>query len=561
MTVESKDLLTPPSYYANGYCGGMTTIVSVVRKKYIQRQQTAAILFFAMFLLVGMAWVSDYGATVDEPIQRTRSLVSYKYINRMILHREVPGMQDIPDLEEFDHRYYGTFVQMPMVMVEDFHGFELPLRDVFHMRHVFTFLVVYLGYVCLYLALRRIMGMKSWTPLLTVMMLSLYPRFFAYQFFDIKNMMFAGLSCITIWALVRAVEKRTILPHIGFGMLAAITTNCRVMGILYPAVLFGYYIVFDIWTAVRSFNEKQKDVSPGRIVRKYLAVLLSFAFTWYAITPYAWFSPVSSFIGTFSGFAKYEQWNGTMVFMGKLITADEVPWYYLFVWFGITIPVMYLALFLIGNVVSIVKIIRSRPFFKSLLTEHRWKAFFFLCFWGSVGSVILLHSRIYIGWHHMCFAFIPMCVLAGMGLESMAKKKIARVMTGALLLTLTANTIWTVYYHPHESSFFNLIGKPLAGNFDREEWRTTEFQAMQWIATRAGEPVTLGGEVYCHVSLPEDQQEKLILTELKDSPDYIIDGYRNVIGNDLRYDGYEEVHTYSVDGYKVCSVFKKIEDE
>lgn len=203
-------------------------------------------LVFAILLFSAFFCVDDYGATTDEPIQRTRSLVAYKHINKTLLNRDVPGLEQVPILEEFDHQYYGTAIQMPMVMIEDIAGFTMTSRQVFLLRHCLTFLIVYIGYICLYIALTHFFGKMSWMPLMIVMMLFLYPRYFAFQFFDVKNMIFAGLSMITILATVKAVEKENIFSCICFGIAAAITINCRVMGILYPVILLGYYLVNDL---------------------------------------------------------------------------------------------------------------------------------------------------------------------------------------------------------------------------------------------------------------------------------------------------------------------------
>lgn len=208
-------------------------------------------MFFSVFLISAVFCVNDYGVTVDEPIQRIRSLVTYKHINKILLNREVPGLELVPVFEEFDHQYYGTAVQMPMVFIEDITGFTMTSQKIYLIRHCLTFLIVYIGYICLYIALIYLFGTASWIPLIIVMMLSFYPRYFSFQFFDIKNMIFSGLSMITMLMIVKAVERKSAFSCICFGLVSAVTTNCRVMGIIYPLVLLAYYLLSDLNSGIR----------------------------------------------------------------------------------------------------------------------------------------------------------------------------------------------------------------------------------------------------------------------------------------------------------------------
>lgn len=290
---------------------------------------------------------------------------------------------------------------------------------------------------------------------------------------------------------------------------------------------------------------------------KYISTIISFTLTWYAISPFAWNDPVRSFMNTFQSFSHYYQWNGTMVFMGKLITCEEMPWYYLFVWFAISIPIMILLFFIIGNLVTMVHMVKSKEKLRTIVKEDRWPLFFMIIFWGPVLSVIILKSRIYVGWHHLYFVFVPMCVVAGYGIRSayfMWNKKIISCVIG---MSLLYQLCWITVYHPHESSFFNVVGKYYAAQFDREEWRTSAYTALQWIIENESKPVSIGGEITSYNSLSEEQKAQVIRGE--ENPLYIIDGYRNVIGNEISYIGYDEIYTITVDGYHVCTVFKKVE--
>lgn len=112
-------------------------------------------LYFVIYFMVGIYVYKDYGFSTDEPIQWERSIVTYKYINHEIFHREVPELVNITSLEDFDHRYYGTAIQMPMVFIEDLFNFSLTTQQIFYMRHLITFLVCYAGNICFFYSTKK----------------------------------------------------------------------------------------------------------------------------------------------------------------------------------------------------------------------------------------------------------------------------------------------------------------------------------------------------------------------------------------------------------------------
>lgn len=125
-----------------------------------------------------------------------------------------------------------------------------------------------------------------------------------------------------------------------------------------------------------------------------------------------------------------------------------------------------------------------------------------------------------------------------------------------VIISLLYQACWIIVYHPHEPSFFNVVGRNYATRFDREEWRTSAYTALNWILEEKYGSVSIGGKVISYNFLSEEQKERVILEQ--ENPTYVINGYRNVIGDDISYDGYHEVYTIVVDGYNVCSVYKKV---
>ena len=163
------------------------------------------ILYFVIYFIIGLCVYKDYGITVDEEKQRERSLVSYKYINEVLWNREMPELEEIPEMSEQNHGYYGTAMQMPTVFIEDMHDFAMSTRDIYLMRHLYNFIVCFAGYICFYFALRKIFDGNRLYAFAGILMISLYPRFFGYQFTDVKNLIFAALNMAVVLVLVYLV--------------------------------------------------------------------------------------------------------------------------------------------------------------------------------------------------------------------------------------------------------------------------------------------------------------------------------------------------------------------
>ena len=516
------------------------------------------VLFLAVYLVVGVFVFQDYNVSVDEPIQREHSRVAYKYINEKILHREIDSMVSVRELAEYEHKYYGVTMQMPLVFVEDFLHFQLSIRRIFQGRHLYNFLICVVGYVCFYFALEKIFRSR-WYALAGMILIALYPRFFAYQFYDIKNMIFAALNMVTLLTLVNVVEKYNFPNILLFALASALTTNQRIMGVLFPVILIGYFVVTDI-TNVMIVRKELTGIKQGgiRIFIKYPLVIFLYLFIWFCITPAAWEEPARTFYETFVGFSHYERWDGTMLFNGRLVTCEERPWYYLFVWFGISIPVWYLVLFAAGHVYAVVSVWKSENKWLDILGKYKWLTCSLALFWGAVGAVVILNSRIYEEWRHMFFVFVPFCCIAVYGFVFLQQHINKKAVCGIAAVCLVLQVVWIIANHPYQAVYFNAIGRNIAAKFDRDSWYMSNLEMLKWITDHDdGEQITVDGYFIEMAELVMDDEDINRILPTADNAKYIVANYTRVVGNTLEYAGYEEVYSVWVDKYKIGSVFRK----
>ncbi len=511
------------------------------------------ILYFVIYFIVGICVYRDYNYTTDESAEWEESIVAYKYINSEIFHRDVPELVKVKSMEEFDHRYYGTAMQMPMVFMEDLANFTLTTSQIFYMRHLITFLMCFTGYICFYFALKKIFGDRL-CALMGVAMITLYPRFYGSQFTDLKNLIFLSLNMMVLLALVYAVEKENILTIFIFTGISALATNQRIMAVVFPIVLLGYWLVRDVTDIIKNKTEKKKLM----LIGKYPFVISAYFLIWYMISPFAWLEgPLEAFINTFKNFSKYD-WNGTMVFMGRIITCEERPWYYLPVWFGLTVPIIYLILFLAGHVVFICALRREGHTWDALLGRYKWAACCILLFWGIIGAVIISDSRIYVGWHHVYFAFMPFTVIMVNALKFFMERFPKKIIMLSFVLYMAVVSGWNIRNHPYQGVYFNPVGRQFATLFDREF--TAGKVLVDWIMDNTEGQITMCGETDNRLLLSEDEKSRIRVTADEEG-EYLIDNYRNVIGNDPVHEGYEEVYAVWVDGYKIGAVYRRTDQD
>ena len=112
--------------------------------------RAAAVLLFALLLFYGLKAYNDYGLSWDEPIERQSGLVTYKYLHPedSTLITDTVNFNTVPDLHDYQYRYYGVAVQYPLVLAESASDFTMSLHDVYLMRHLYVFLWFFAAAVC-----------------------------------------------------------------------------------------------------------------------------------------------------------------------------------------------------------------------------------------------------------------------------------------------------------------------------------------------------------------------------------------------------------------------------
>jgi len=522
--------------------------------KYLTKWIVLAV-FIAYFAL-GIGVYRDYGISADEPSERLSTLVNVKYALNFLGADRMSSF-DVPDLETYSERNYGTFLQMPSMI------FELTaqdLGDVFYGRHLYTFILCFLGYIAFFFLLKSLFK-SNLTGLLGTLMIALYPRFFAEQFYNIKDMVFVSTFMICMFTTVKCIKsrfsKRWLLL---FAVSVAVSANVRIVGVIFLLLMLGYLVVdFAMGKTAQKTGYEVRCRHPFAAGAGLLTVWLV---VYVAILPVTWKNPFQGVLQVFSQFSQYDNWDSTIVFMGNVIGKTEIPWYYVPVWIFISVPVWYLILCAVSAVTGLVlciKKIRNREgFWMLLVTRYKYVVWCILLMAVPWLGIVLMHSTLYNGWRH-CYFFLPPLVLTALfGVDYLIKKgkRYAYVLLTIILLGGGIQAVWIVNNHPCEMVYFNHIGKYFGAQFDRDYWHLTTKDAVRYIAGREeGEfSVKTPGNDFYKYMLSEEERSRIVEEEV---PLYYVETYRGKTGNELDIEGYDEIYSVRVDGFKVWSVYKR----
>ena len=493
-----------------------------------------ALALCALFAIVGIAILDDYGVDQDEIFQREITIANADYIAA----GNADGAYSLYILHIY-YRYYGIVFEMPLLLTERALGLQ-DSRQIYLMRHLLSHLFFIAGgFACGMLAYRMV-GSR-WAALLVMLMFLLHPRLYAHSFFNTKDIPFAALLIIALYLTHRAFRKDTLGAFLLCGIGVGLAINLRPFGMmLLPMILAMRGL--DLWQA-------------GRVERKHIlmtgaAFLAAALATAYIIHPYYWENPLRFIEG--ARVLSQNPTNPNILFMGETYRSAAVPWNYIPVWFAITAPPATLLLGAVGCAAVCWQGI-SRPL--AALRDHaiRFRMLLLGCVVLPVAVVIILQSNIYNGWRHMYFLWAPFCLLAVVGLHHIANIRIregiwnigarlpAWVRGGGglhmarwalaygvagvgLITTLTAMAA----LHPHEYVYFNALvdtNTPgaLAKRYDIDYWFMTKRQSLEhllarypndrlrvWPPRRAGLPI-----------LPQNDRERVLISKNAYLADYL----------------------------------------
>jgi hypothetical protein len=372
-------------------------------------------------------------------------------------------------------------------------------RDRIAIKHPLTFLTSLLAYGAVAGVVRIWWGGQSaW---LGAVVLALFPRFWGHSFFNHKDIPFAAVFAVSILAGIYLVNHyleepgknldrprpspvsigpwrldRTLVYAVLYGVLAGILTGIRFGGFMILPITYIGAIMVRVGMPRAGLAKSLLRVTGYHAVTAAACLVVTLL-----AYPSAWFAPLQWLWNAQSTMVNYP-WEGMVLFNGNLHPNGAVPWYYIPLWFLISVPVILQVLFGLG-VGVLVKRYSQFSHLQKVATVLVLLQVFLL----PLGA-IAQNSPIYNEIRHFSF------IMPG----------VAAIATGALLwvyhllrhqgwrwgvitfsLILSSQIIWDmVQLHPYEYVYFNHLSRAIAQGpaaYETDYWGLSARAAMEWI--------------------------------------------------------------------------------
>ena len=491
-------------------------------------------LLCALFFVVGLAVLDDYGMSLDEDWQRVIGASAVDY---------VLGNDYAP--RRYTDWYYGVAFEAPLIGLERILGLE-DTRAIYLSRHLVTHLFFIVGGFFCYLLVYRMFNRRL-LALLAMLLFLLHPRLYAHSFFNSKDLPLLSMFMIALYLTHRAFRKETVGAFILCGIGVGLLTNFRIVGaMLFPAVLAVRGL--DLFYAAGSGGRKRVLATGG-------VFMLAAVLTLYATWPYLWSNPIGHFGEAFAGMAQFPAVVNNR-FRGEMVNATALPPEYIPVWFVITTPPLILLLGIAG-IAAVLGRGLARPGAVFGNGDLRFGLLLLACFALPIAAVILLQANLYRDWLHLFFIYAPFCLLAVFGLYRMAAALSRRPVCRGGLYALTGAGIGLIVLqmaqlHPQQQVYFNfLVDRTTPGQLQREYdldyYRAAHREGLEYILNQhPGEKVYVAGTTLLTDILPAAERERLVaVNPLEREGDYYLvydwDHRRNA--NDLSPGVFNDVYT------------------
>ena len=445
---------------------------------------------FIFFLLTGILIFKDYGVSTDEDFQR---LVGFYWLN--YIANFFPGSDFLLDVQNkikligdltlsvesgATFKYYGVIFDLPLAFIETVFNITDP-KNFFYLRHFLNFFLFWVSSVYFYKIL--IIRFKNWSLAISGFLIYvLSPRIFAESFYNNKDLILLSLFSISFYYVLIFFKKENNLNSIKLGIICAVCTSSRVLGILLIITCLLIYI-FDL---ISLFKERIKSYN------KYIILVFSYSIFLIIIWPYLWENPFKNFFNTIKIFSNYLHIM-QVLYNGEYYYSNNLPWHYSIVWPAITTPILYIFFFILGFFFFIkrflsrfVKIDNSNKSYSHLWVGYREKFDVFLFFLLIIFYflIIKLNATLYDGWRQLYFIFPIIIYYAIYAIQIFyyylkGKKYIINYLLTAYLTFL----IYILYtMHPMQMVYFNFLAKNnVSINYQVDYWGLSSIQAIKKI--------------------------------------------------------------------------------
>lgn len=433
----------------------------------------------AVVTVVFMLLSPAYGITFDERARHHHGERVLEFLRGGL------GYDDFPADESGGHLYGALFDTSAAWLHEHAHG------NLWIERHYLGAAFAGMGLIATGLLALRLTGVT--VGLLAVALLAMSPRYVGHAMNNPKDIPFAALCMVSLLAFTLARAEPPFLSWsraVLLGLALALPLNVRPGALLYLVYLVGLLATKVVLTRAWALPTLVAVGARFALVAVLALTVGTVFWPWAQVNPL-----VRPFVALSQ--SSHFPWHGNVLFDGREVATDALPWSYLPLWIVITTPPVVLSGLLWAAGATVVA--RSR--------ERLWRVGLWVAALGPIALIIARHAPVYDGWRQVLFVYPPLVILAASGwrdviVSSQKRPVLSGVVLAGLLLGCAEPLLYIVRSHPNEVVYFNAHVRGPRGAFRRFEldyWGNSLLQASAWtagVAQRTGVRLKVSGWPY-----------------------------------------------------------------
>jgi hypothetical protein len=473
--------------------------------------KTAYVKVVAVILLIaliGLPTVNNYGLSVDEGTEIAMVRRNIEWVTKK---KPIPG----------DLMYFGPVFNVIAETV--FQGQQFlakgpsynplnyqgqlndrqsrlqALAERVRVKHYVTFLFSLITYAAVAGLVGILCGANyAWFGALT---LFFFPAFWGHSFFNPKDPPFAAIFTLTTLLgayLVNSYFKedepikigknRATLYTVLYGVLVGLLSGIRIGGFLVLFFVLATYIILRLGRK----GTRQDFLNFGGL---YLLLCITWFVTNSICYPAFWSNPIAGFFETID-YLSGHRLQIKVLFEGRLIPIQHLPWNYLPTWMFMSIPFIFQIGFAVGSGLILAR-------YSKLSVLQRACA---LLLWFQILFIplvaIVKNSPMYDGMRHFLFTLPGIAVISATAfiwIYQKLSKTSFKIMAATFLTVVYAAIAFDMAsLHPYEYTYINRVSGGLArvhNRYDTEFWGLSLREGMEWLNKNAksGTTVLVGG--------------------------------------------------------------------
>lgn len=503
--------------------------------------------YIVLYAIVGFIITPDYGFSVDEKVQRMHAVIASHYLEDILnTNFDCIDQEYEQNYREYNQRFYGNSFQLIALSLECNLGLDT-WKDIYLIRHYMVFILFLLSIIALYFLLRKLVN-NYWIVLMGILLYTLHPRIFSHSHYNPKDLVLLASYTICLASLYAVYARRSYKWIALHAVLVALLITVRLLGVIMIPITI-IMIIIKYRSDYKSFLSKST-----------LFLILSILTT-IAIWPLLWEHPLDNFIWAFQNLSRFP-WLKDLIYFGEAIPSVDAPWHYLFVWIGITTPILFLILCIAGVLYSLTDTIKNK-------LQTKFHTYVLMAGGGPVVAVLLFNSILYGDWRHLYFIYGAIVILVAVFFQYLycSHRKIFKLICIAFGLQCMMTISWIANNHPFQFNYFNALAQNELGRWEQDYWGLSFKAAMEKIAddfVPSNETVIVASPDFSayggYQLLNKDQKDKITYSWVPEEADYFITNYRfleevdKMKSQDPLYDSL--IYQFKVDDVPIMSIYK-----